>query len=274
MIAQARRFSTKRYMIILGVFAALLTVAALGPRFSFSIGVEGSLLPGTPAERSAPLPAPLLLAFCGGGVMWAALLSLHALRRVMVGALINAVEQQRRVGTSSFELAWAPAWRQGRQLFALSLVANLPLIVMLSLLAVRSETPLVFVTPFQVLRAEFPLLTPLEASIGVTLWGLLGLWRLLAERALLLEGLPFDEAIVRGGGLLLRKGLPALALYVPSVGLMALLGVMFFVGGVYVVVCFLLWPSMLALMGLAQAFLTTYWTLLYGRWAGLPHAAS
>lgn len=265
-----------KFLIVLGILAWLGSG-------SFSGGGGGGGGNGEPGqlpefgEEIAALAVGLIVALVCvilfvGIVLW-------AISTIARGGLIASVDTIESGETSSFRQAWSAGWDKAWTLLGIGFLPAIPGLILFvgGLLALGAYGGI-----FALLGEE------LDSFVGTTGLGItiaafacivvpvvlvLSILRNFAERACMLEDLGVIDAYRRGTSVLMANLGEAIILFLLQIVIFIVLGVLFFLPGLILVLCCLLWPLLLVVQGAISAFLSALWTLAWRTWTGEPSIA-
>jgi hypothetical protein len=269
-----------KFLILLGVLVALGTAGGSGPlnwRTSWPegnvhIGAQDFRLPDLEQELglSPTLVAVAVVALVGIALVVG--ITLWALATIARGGLIAGAGAIDAGGTSSLAQAFRAGWDKGWTLIGIGILpAAIPGLLLALLSAAgavgylgfaRQNVGTVPLTPNPVLVGGLAGLACLLVPAGIVL----SLLRTFADRACMLENLGALASYRRGGKVLLQNAGPALVLFLLQIAISIGLGIVFFLPGVVMALCCLLWPVLLLAQGAAAAFFGTVWTLAWREW--------
>lgn len=263
-----------KFLIVLG---ALVALGSCMPGNQVSWRTDGAgdgnfdfgQLPNIEREifRQFALPALIVVI----GILLVIALMIWAIALVARGSLIVGVDAIERGEVSSFALAWSAGWPRVVRLIGIGLVPGIPLLILLMTGLIAAGLLAGFLTLF-----NLDLGTP--AAIG---WGtaalvmaciaapvalVLSLLRIFAERACMLEGLGVMDSYRRGLTVVWTNLGNALPLFIIQIAISIGLGIVLFVPGIVMALCFLLWPVLLLMQGAIAAYFSTMWTLAWHAW--------
>jgi hypothetical protein len=268
-----------KFLILLGVLVALGTAGGSGPlnwRTSWPEGNvhildQGFRLPDLEQELGLP---PMLVAVGVAVLVGIALvvgITLWALATVARGGLIAGAGAIDAGGASSFAQAFRAGWDKGWTLIAIGILPAIPGLI----LAILGAAGAVGYLGFARLNVGSAALPPNAALVGglaglacllVSAAIVLSLLRTFADRACMLENMGTFASYRRGVEVLLQNVGPALVLFLLQIAISIGLGIVFFLPGVVMALCCILWPVLLLAQGAAAAYLSTVWTLAWREW--------
>ena len=192
------------------------------------------------------------------------------------GGLIASVDAIESGEKSSFRQAWSAGWQKIWTLLGIGLLPAIPALVLFltGLLALGAYgglfalfgsdlDPLAGVTGIGTIIA-------VVACCMVPLMLVLSVLRNFAERACMLEDLGVVDSYRRGTNVLMSNLGEAIILALLQIGLFIVLGLLLFLPGLVLVLCFCLWPLLLVIQGFVEAFVSALWTLAWRHWTGEP----
>jgi hypothetical protein len=86
----------------------------------------------------------------------------------------------------------------------------------------------------------------------------------------MLENLGVIDAYRRGTSVLRANLGEAIILFLLQIVIFFVLGILLFLPGLILVLCFLLWPLLMVVQGFISAFVSALWTLAWRSWTGEP----
>ena len=108
------------------------------------------------------------------------------------------------------------------------------------------------------------------ACVAVPVILVLSILRNFAKRAAMLEGLGVIDSYKRGTKVLWSNIGQAIILFIIEVALIFSLFLLLIVPGLFVLICFCLWPIVFIVQGAVAAFRSSLWTLAWRTWTGEP----
>ncbi|MBN1119930.1 MAG: hypothetical protein JXJ17_02540 [Anaerolineae bacterium] len=190
------------------------------------------------------------------------------------GGMIAGIDVLDSGGESSFALAWQAGWKKFGRLLGIRLVTWIPVLLIFVVIAlmvgvimgsVVTEVPVIMGTGIS-----------LSVILGIVLLGTLGLiifflgiLRMLADRACMLEDLRVFEAYKRAFIIFRDNILAILLVYSVQLGFMIVIATIFGVPIFFFTCCCCLWPVLLAIMGTFTALFSAVWTLAWQKWTVL-----
>ena len=272
-----------KFLILLGILAGL----GGGSTSNFSGGGDGSAQPGGEQGQGLPIEPGQLPDIDGevlgvaAGIVIAVLclalavgIAIWVVSSIARGGLISAVDTIESGGKSSFSLAWRAGWQRLWTLLGIGFLPAIPGLVlfMLGILAFVAFGGLAAIfggdaaLPFGI--AELGIIGVLVACVVIPIALALSILRVFAERACMLENLGVVDSDRRGYEVLSVNLGEALMLFLLQIVLSLVLGVLLFLPGLFVLLCFCLWPLLLALQGFMTAAVSALWTLAWRTWTG------
>jgi hypothetical protein len=275
-----------KWLVILGLLVALSTGGSNGgSRFNYggnNYNAQGQQFDWNDLENMdqqdleeflntvlpiAGVGAAILIPLCCiilliGIVVWVA-------GAISAGALIAGVDQIEREGTSRLADAWRPAWAKGWRLVGINFVAAIPSIVfLLVMLGIGIAT---FGTVSNVsssavgpaiggLIALFAVLCCAFVLVSIAIGALL----VFAYRACMLEDTGVFESYGRGWEVLRGNLGQAIVILLIQVGISIVLALML----ILPTLCCILWPIVLLVGAVKEAYFSTLWTLGWYEWTG------
>jgi hypothetical protein len=194
------------------------------------------------------------------------------------GGLINGVKEIDEDNPTSFSEAFKAGWQKGWRLIGIGLVPAIPMLI----LAIISLSVFIGYGGFSVIAGgEFPTFGPgafvpilVMACLLAPTAMILGLLRVFANRACMLEDLGVFGSYKRGFEVLGDNLGPALLLFLIQVALTIGIWVMMIVPGILMALCCLLWPLLILIEGAFTAYYSTLWTLAWNEWVAEELASS
>lgn len=270
-----------KFLMVLGFLAAL----GGGSTFNFDFNSQGGDFRGfnpnqMPGGGNFPFDLPFrggfeaaprltflaLLALCLG--FFLALL-LFVVSNVARGGLIAAVDAIEEGGRPTFSAAWRAGWHRLWTLLGIGILPAIPffIIFMVGLLGFLGMTGLraVNASPAQ-MGIPFGGVAAILICLLVPVSLLLGLLRTFANRAAMLEGQGTLDAYGRGFSVLMANLGEAILLFLLQIVISIGLFVVFFLPGIFVALCCLLWPLLMLFQGAVAAFFSALWTLAWRQW--------
>jgi len=263
-----------KFLILLGVLVALGGAGGGG-------NVNISLPRGEVPEFDFRLPRPEELGLPTGVVVGTAIvligiaivigIVLWAVSTIARGGLIAGVNAIESGAPSDFGPAWRAGWERKWALLGIGVLPAIPSFIL-------AFIGLGAVAALYVLKAEpgprlanIGLVAPLVslACILVPIAVVLSVLRTFANRACMLEGRGVFASYRRGAEVLLENIGPALVLFLLQLAIGIGLGIVFFVPGMVMALCFVLWPVLLLVQGAVASYFSTLWTLAWREWTGL-----
>jgi hypothetical protein len=188
------------------------------------------------------------------------------------GGMIAGVNVLDTGGESSFALAWQAGWKKFGRLLGIRLIVLIPILLLFVSLAV------VFSVAMGGIFTGEPTIMGLGIGfavlLGIFLVGtlsliifFLGILRMLADRACMLENLRVFEAYKRAFVIFRDNILATLLVYSVQFGYMIIITTIFGVPIFFFTCCCCLWPVLLAIMGTFTALFSAVWTLSWKKWA-------
>jgi hypothetical protein len=262
---------THRFLLLLGMLAALGGGGG-GNNIRWQMGDgngRGSAIFNFGDGAFAGFSIALLVFFIA--IALAIALVLWVLATVARGGLIAAVDTIERGGPSSLRTAWITSWQKVWSLLGIALLPAIPILILVVAGVVMAGALAGFAA---FTRMGFEL--ALRAGILIPLVGLaciaapfalaLALLRNFAERACILEDLGVFPAYRRGWEVLTHNLGPAIILFLIQIVLLVVLGIGFIGPGIVMALCFLLWPLLLLISGMVEAYFSSLWTLAWREW--------
>jgi hypothetical protein len=188
---------------------------------------------------------------------------------IAAGALIAGVDQIEKQGESRLADAWRPAWAKGWRLVGINLVAAIPVVVFLLVLAGMGFAA--FETASNVggnamgpaiggLIALFAVLCCAFVLVSIAIGALL----VFANRACMLEDTNVFGSYGRGWEVLRDNLGQAILIWLIQVAISIGIAMVTFLPGL----CCFLWPLMLAVSAAKETYFSTLWTLGWHQWTG------
>lgn len=204
-------------------------------------------------------------------------LVLWALGLVARGGMISAVDDLERGTETNFVSAFQAGWGKGWRLLGIGLVPAIPGLILVAItISTFAITGSVVVTEMEYglngVRAFTPLLILICLFVPIML--LVSALQTFANRACMLEDTGVIASYRRGLGVLGSNLGPAVVLFILQVVINIVLGIVFFIPGILVGMCCLLWPLLILIQGAFAAFYSTLWTLAWREWVGGDLAAA
>jgi hypothetical protein len=267
-----------KYLIVLGILAALGSGSF--PNFRGSTGGNGNGQPfGGPGqfpefgEEIAGLAVGVILALvCVGLIIGIVLWAISTIAR---GGLIAGVDTIESGEKSSFTQAWRAGWHKAWSLLGIGILPAIPglILFVLGLLALG-----VYGGFFALFGEEVAPIGTAGLGIAIVLFLcialpiilVLSILRNFAERACMLENLGVIDSYRRGTSVLMANLGEAIILFLLQIAIFFVLGVLLFLPGLILVLCFCLWPLLILLQGAISAFISSIWTLAWNTWTGKP----
>jgi hypothetical protein len=229
---------------------------------------EIAAVTGTIAAIGVALCCLLLLVFI---VLW-------LIGIIASGGMIAGIDVLDTGGESSFALAWQAAWKKFLRLLGIRLVTWIPGLLMIVVFL------LMFGGIFGSILSEEPVIIGTGIGVSVILGAVLigtlslvifflGILRMLADRACMLEDLRVFEAYKRAFVIFRDNVLATLLVYAVQFGFMIVIATIFGVPIFFFTLCCCLWPVLLAILGTFTALFSAVWTLAWKKWTVAPEAA-
>lgn len=278
-----------KFLILLGILASLGSGSGASS-FNGSSGGSGSDQPFMEPGQMPELVEPGQFPEFGGEVAGLAVglvlaiacvalfigLALWVVSSVARGGLIAAVEGIENGTKMGFSKAWGAGWQKLWTLLGIGLLPAIPALLLFivgvlvagaysGLFALFGET---LVLPAGTAGLTVGLVLIVCIAIPIVL--ALTILRVFAERACMLEDLGVVDAYRRGYEVLTANMGEAIMLYLLQIGISIVLGILLFLPGIFLLICFCLWPLLLALQGAISAAISALWTLAWREWTGKP----
>ena len=267
-----------KFLILLGVLVTLSGVGggsgvSSGADFEWEYGGFPLTLPleipdweiialPTPAVANVILFVTIILVI--GIALWVA-------STIARGGLIAGASAVDSGASSGFAQAWSAGWQKGWRLLGIGVLPAIPGFI-LAALGLGAATVGLYLSRVETAPrlTNIGLVAPLAAlaCILVPTALALSLLRTFANRACMLEGLGVFTAYRRGWDVLLENIGPALVLFLIQIVISIGLGIVFFLPGVVMTLCCILWPVLLLVQGAMAAYFSTVWTLAWREWTG------
>jgi hypothetical protein len=193
------------------------------------------------------------------------------------GGMIDGVNVLDTGGESSFALAWQAGWKKFGRLLGIRLITWIPVLLMIAVIflmvggimgSVLTRQPVIMGTGIT--------LTVIVAIVLLGTLGLIiffmGILRMLADRACMLEDMRVFEAYKRAFVIFRDNILSALLVYSVQFGFMIIIATIFGVPIFFFTCCCCLWPALLAILGTFTALFSGVWTLAWKNWTGVSEA--
>lgn len=203
-------------------------------------------------------------------------LVLWAISTIARGGLIASVDTIESGQKSSFRQGWSAGWHKGWTLLGIGILPAIPGMIMfvIGLLALGAYGGIFALlgeglTPsagWAGLGAIAVVLLCIIAPIVLAL----SILRNFAERACMLEDLGVIDSYSRGWRVLTGNLGEAIILFILQILLFLVLGILFFLPGLALLLCFCLWPLLMVIQGAVSAFVSALWTLAWRQWTGEP----
>ncbi len=200
-------------------------------------------------------------------------IGLWVISTIARGGLIASVDTIESGEKSSFRQAWSAGWRKAWTLLGIGLLPAIPglILFMIGLMALG-----VYGGIFALFDEEFVQLGTAGLGITIAVFAcilipimlVLSILRNFAERACMLEDLGVIDAYRRGTSVLMANFGEAVILFLLQIVIFIVLGVLLFIPGLVLVLCFILWPLLLVVKGFTEAFVSALWTLAWRAWTG------
>jgi hypothetical protein len=268
-----------KFLILLGVLVALGGAGGSGPLNWRTSWPEGDAqiwdrdfrLPDLEQELGLP---PMWVAVGVAvlvGIVLVVGIAVWALATVAGGGLIAGAGAVDAGDASSFAQAFRAGWDKGWTLIGIGILPAIPGL----LLAILGAAGAVVYLGFARHNVGSAALSPNAALVGglavlacllIPAAIVLSLLRTFAERACMLENMGVFASYRRGVQVLLQNAGPALVLFLLQIAISIGLGIVFFLPGVVMALCCILWPVLLLAQGAAAAYLSTVWTLAWREW--------
>lgn len=270
----------QKYLIVLGVLAALgsggngqggvsYQMDSSDTGFQFPNGFEWGQ--GWPGAISLMAILFIIILF----IIIA--LAVWMISLVARGGLIAGVDTIETGRTSSFARAWQAAWPKVWTLMGIGILPLIPLLLVLVsgvfLFVVTSGASGLMGLDLDAMMTRTFITFGLAAAclvLPITL--VLVLLQTFANRACILEDRGVLDSYGRGWAVLTQNFGPALVLFILQIIISIGLGIVMFVPGFIMALCFLLWPILLLIQGAIAAYFSTMWTLAWREWTGTAMA--
>jgi hypothetical protein len=192
------------------------------------------------------------------------------------GGLIAGVDTIESGAKSSFSQAWRAGWQKGWRLLGIGLLPAIPgfilflggLVALVGYGGFFAAFGQDFAAP--VGAAGLGLTIALLVCIALPIILVLSILRNFAERACMLEDLGVIDSYRRGASVLMSNLGEAIILFLIQIAISIVFFILFFLPGLLIVLCCLLWPLLLVIQGAISAFISTVWTLAWRTWTGEP----
>lgn len=201
-------------------------------------------------------------------------IALWVVSTVARGGLIAAVDAIETGEKSSLGRAWGAAWQKVWRLLGIGLLPGIPglLLFIIAVVGLGAYGGAVALFGEEIVeplgRTGLPVALALFACIIVPIILALAIVRNFAERACMLEDLGVIDSYRRGWNVLVGNLGEAIVLFVLQIAIFVVLGIVFFIPGLIVALCCLLWPLLIVVQGAITAFVSAVWTLAWRQWTG------
>jgi hypothetical protein len=265
-----------KYLIVLGILAALgsgIGGGGGGGGGGGSSNGGAAQGPDISGEVSAFLAGAIGIVICVAILVGILLWAISAIAR---GGLVASVDTIEEGGKSSFSHGWRAAREKTWTLLGIGLLPGIPGLIMfvagLGAFAAYGGLSALLGERFAVPAGMGGLggLLALLACVVVPIVLLLTILRSFAERAAMLEGLGVMDSYRRGWNVLTANLGEATLLFLLQIAIFIILGLVFFVPGILIALCCLLWPLLLVIQGGVSAAVSAIWTLAWREWTGGP----
>jgi hypothetical protein len=260
-----------KFLIVLGILASLGSGSYGGGGGNGGNGDPGQLPQF--GEEIAALAVGLLIALvCVAIIVGIVLWVISTIAR---GGMIASVDSIETGEKSGLRHAWSAGWHKASTLLGIGILPAIPglILFVFGLIALGGYGGIValFGEELDPLVGTAGLgILALLACIVVPVVLVLSILRNFAERACMLEDLGVIDAYRRGTSVLMANLGEAIILFLLQIATFIVLGILFFLPGLILVLCCLLWPLLLAVQGAISAFLSALWTLAWRTWTGEP----
>ena len=257
-----------KFLILVGFLAALGSGSFGGGGGGGGGNGDSGQFPEVEAEIAA-LAAGLIVALVClvlivGIVLW-------AISTIARGGLIASVDSIESGEKSGFRKAWGAGWEKAWALLGIGILPAIPALILfvVGLMSFGAYGGIIalFDEEFaQVSTAGLGITIAIFACILVPIMLVLSILRNFAERACMLEDHGVIDAYRRGASVLRANLGEAIILFLLQIAIFIILGVLFFLPGLILVLCCLLWPLLIVVQGFISAFVSSMWTLAWRTW--------